>query len=55
MAQAPAAIVKIPTVSPQLVPDRTAEPRVAVPAPRAKKASATRRSAPPSIEHTIES
>jgi integrase len=44
MTQATAAIVKIPTVSPQLVPDRTAEPRVAVPAPRAKKASATRRS-----------
>jgi integrase len=41
MAQAPAAIFKIPTVSPQLVPDRTGKPQVAVPAARTKKASGT--------------
>jgi integrase len=44
MAQASAAIVKIPTVSPQFVPDRPARPPVAVPAPRTRKASGARRS-----------
>ena len=44
MAQAPAPIFKIPTKIPQLVPDRPARPPVAVPAPRAKKASGTSRS-----------
>jgi hypothetical protein len=44
MTPAPAAIFKIPTVSPQPVPDRIAKPQVAVPAARAKKASGTRRS-----------
>jgi len=43
MSQAPAAIVKIPTVSPQLVPDRPGRP-VAGPSARARKASGTRRS-----------
>ncbi len=43
MTQAPPAIFKVPTVSPQLVPDRIAKPQVVVPAVRAKKASGTRR------------
>jgi integrase len=43
MAQAPAAIVKIPTKIPQPVPDRPAKPPVAVPATRAKKTSGTSR------------
>jgi len=44
MAQAPAAIVKIPTKIPQLVPDRTAKPPVGGPSARAKKASGRNRS-----------
>ena len=43
MAQAPAAIVKIPTKIPQPVPDRPARAPAAVPAPRAKKTSGTSR------------
>jgi len=44
MAQAPAAVVKIPTKIPQLVPDRTAKPPVGGPSVRAKKASGRNRS-----------
>ena len=44
MAQAPAAIVKIPTKIPQLVPDRPGKPPVTVPAARPKKATGPRRS-----------
>ena len=44
MTQAPAAIGKIPAVSPQLVSDRIAKPQIPVPAARAQKASGTRRS-----------
>ena len=44
MAQAPAAIVKIPTVSPQFVPDRPVKPSVPVQAPRTRKAPGARRS-----------
>jgi len=43
MAQALAAIVKIPTTIPQPVPDRPAKTPVAVPATRAKKTSGPRR------------
>jgi hypothetical protein len=44
MAQASAAIFKIPTKIPQLVPDRVAKPPVAGSSARAKKASGTSRS-----------